>query len=182
MSDFLWPSTNQGRAFLEGGNAARYRGRVPVTLRVMDADEFASWLPMVRDFYAQDMAANGGLSQDEAQRKAIADTAQLFPADQPSADQFVFVIEADGEQVGELWIAERESGVGRSLWIYDVHVQEGYRGRGYGKEAMLLAEAEARRRGLARIGLNVFGGNEIARNLYRTLGYTETAIIMHKHL
>jgi ribosomal protein S18 acetylase RimI-like enzyme len=47
---------------------------------------------------------------------------------------------------------------------------------------MLLAEAEARRRSLARIGLNVFGGNEVARNLYRSLGYTETAIIMHKHL
>jgi ribosomal protein S18 acetylase RimI-like enzyme len=148
----------------------------------MDADEFAGWLPMVRDFYARDMAANGGLSKDKAQQKAIADTAQLFPADQPSADQFVFVIEADGEQVGELWIAERESGAGRSLWIYDVHVQVAYRGRGYGKEAMLLAEAEARRRGLARIGLNVFGGNEVARSLYRSLGYTESAIIMSKDL
>jgi ribosomal protein S18 acetylase RimI-like enzyme len=154
-----------------------------VTLRSMGADEFARWLPKVRDSYAQDIAVNGGASQEEAQRKAIADTEQLFPADQPSADQFVFVIEADGEQVGELWFAERESGLGRGgLWIYDVHVKERYRGRGYGKEAMLLAEAEARRRGFDRIGLNVFGGNEVARNLYRSLGYTENAIIMRKHL
>jgi len=47
---------------------------------------------------------------------------------------------------------------------------------------MLLAEAEAHRRGFRRIGLNVFGGNEIARNLYRSLGYTETAIHMRKNL
>ena len=47
---------------------------------------------------------------------------------------------------------------------------------------MLLAEAEARRRGFDRIGLNVFGGNEVARNLYRSLGYTENAIVMSKTL
>jgi ribosomal protein S18 acetylase RimI-like enzyme len=148
----------------------------------MGADEFARWLPKVRDSYAQDIAVNGGASEDDAQRKAIADTEQLFPADLLSADQFVFVIEADGEQVGELWLAERESSLGRGLWIYDVHVQDVYRGCGYGKEAMLLAEAEARRRGLDRIGLNVFGGNEVARNLYRSLGYTENAIFMSKRL
>lgn len=148
----------------------------------MAADEFAEWLPRLRDFYAADMVVNGGLSKDEAQRKAIADTEQLFPADQPAADQFVFVLEADGDEVGELWIAERESAFGRGLWIYDIHVQEAYRGRGYGKEAMLLAEAEARRHGFDRIGLNVLGGNQVARSLYQSLGYTESAVIMRKNL
>jgi ribosomal protein S18 acetylase RimI-like enzyme len=45
---------------------------------------------------------------------------------------------------------------------------------------MLLAEAEARRRGYNRIGLNVFGGNDVARKLYRSLGYAENAIVMSK--
>lgn len=43
---------------------------------------------------------------------------------------------------------------------------------------MLLAEA--RRRGFARLGLNVFRGNEVARNLYRSLGYSEAAVIVPK--
>jgi ribosomal protein S18 acetylase RimI-like enzyme len=47
---------------------------------------------------------------------------------------------------------------------------------------MLLAESEARRRGLHRVALNVFGGNEVARNLYRSLGYGENAILMSKNL
>jgi GNAT superfamily N-acetyltransferase len=148
----------------------------------MAADEFAAWLPLARDGYAQDIAANGGASEEDAQRKAIADTEQLFPGGRPSAEQFVFVLEAEGERIGELWLAERKSGLERGLWVYDVQVQEEYRGRGYGKEAMLLAEAEARRRGFDRIGLNVFGGNEVARNLYRSLGYTENAIVMSKSL
>jgi ribosomal protein S18 acetylase RimI-like enzyme len=152
------------------------------TLRPMSEDEFAQWLPKVRDFYAQDIASNGGATEDEARRKSIEDTERLFPGGQPSADQLVFVIEADGERVGELWLCERETGLGHGLWVYDVHVEDANRGRGYGKAAMLLAEAEARRRGLDRIALNVFGGNEIARNLYRSLGYAENAVFMSKQI
>jgi ribosomal protein S18 acetylase RimI-like enzyme len=45
---------------------------------------------------------------------------------------------------------------------------------------MLLAESEARARGPALVGLNVFGGNEVARGLYRSLGYDEVAVMMRK--
>jgi ribosomal protein S18 acetylase RimI-like enzyme len=72
------------------------------------------------------------------------------------------------------------TGLGRCLWIYDIRIDEAYRGRGYGRAAMLLVEAEARERGYGRIGLNVFGGNDVARNLYRSLGYEENAIVMSK--
>jgi ribosomal protein S18 acetylase RimI-like enzyme len=47
---------------------------------------------------------------------------------------------------------------------------------------MLYAEEEARRRGLSSISLNVFGGNEAARTLYRSLGYEELAVLMRKDL
>jgi ribosomal protein S18 acetylase RimI-like enzyme len=47
---------------------------------------------------------------------------------------------------------------------------------------MELFEAEARREGFTRIELNVWGGNERARSLYRTLGYAELAVQMGKPL
>jgi hypothetical protein len=47
---------------------------------------------------------------------------------------------------------------------------------------MLLAEDEARKRGRSRLELNVFGGNEVARKLYRSLGYVEAAVHMGKDL
>ena len=94
----------------------------------------------------------------------------------------MFVLEADGQQIGELWLAEREGWRGRHLWVFEVHVKDAFRGRGYGREAMLLAEAEARRRGLGRVMLNTFGGNEVDRNLYRSLGYKENAVFMSKDL
>jgi ribosomal protein S18 acetylase RimI-like enzyme len=71
-------------------------------------------------------------------------------------------------------------GLRRVLFVWNIRIDESHRGRGVGKQAMLLAEAEARTRGLTHIGLNVMGGNETARQLYRSLGYTETFVSMEK--
>lgn len=59
-------------------------------------------------------------------------------------------------------------------WIYGIEVDEAFRGRGYRREAMLLAETEARARDMRSLGLNVHGGNTIARSLYASLGYHVT--------
>ena len=151
-----------------------------VSLRPMREDEFARWLPATRDGYAESMAAHAGITAEAARRKAEADTEQLFPGGRPAADQWVYVVEADGKPVGGLWVAERDLEHGRMLWIFDIDIDEPHRGRGYGRAAMQFAEAEARRRGLPGVALNVFGGNEVARNLYRSLGYAESAIFMTK--
>ena len=85
--------------------------------------------------------------------------------------------------MGELWIGRREGDpLGDALWVYSVRIDEDHRGRGYGRAAMLFAEEEARRLGFPRIALNVFGGNAVARGLYRSLGYEETAVVMRKRL
>jgi ribosomal protein S18 acetylase RimI-like enzyme len=95
----------------------------------------------------------------------------------------VFIVEAGGQRVGSLWAGERPDPVGRpTFFVYDVRINEGRRGRGYGRAAMIAAEAEAARRGIDRIALNVFGGNDRARSLYRSLGYAERAVTMDKTL
>jgi ribosomal protein S18 acetylase RimI-like enzyme len=151
-------------------------------LRPMRNDEFAAWLPVMRDRYAEDMIRHADLPPERARSKAVDDVERLFPGGEPSSDQLVFVIEADGERVGELWLAERDDSFHHALFVFDVHLDESARGKGYGKAAMVFAEEEARRRGQDRVALNVFGGNEIARNLYRSLGYDENAVAMSKKL
>lgn len=146
----------------------------------MTDDEFAVWLPTAVAGYAEDMARNGGAPAAAAQAKAEHDTEHLFPGGQPSVDQQVFVLEAEGERVGELWVSEVERDFRRVLWVFDIHIQECSRGQGFGRAAMRLAETEARRRGLTHVALNVFGGNEPARRLYRSLGFAEDAVSMSK--
>lgn len=148
----------------------------------MRDDEFAAWLPVMRGRYAEDMVRNGGLTRERAKSKAAEDVERLFPGGEPSAGQLVFVVEADGGPVGDLWLAERDDSLQRCLFVYDIRLDESARGKGYGRAAMLFAEEEARRRGHDRVALNVFGGNVVARNLYRSLGYDENAVAMSKKL
>ena len=65
-------------------------------------------------------------------------------------------------------------------WLYDITIDEAARGRGLGRATMLALEAEVKALGFAEIGLNVWGGNEVARSLYRSLGYAEVSVGMRK--
>ena len=78
-----------------------------------------------------------------------------------------------GEPVGHLWVRHHRS-PGLS-YVYDVEVAEAHRGRGLGRAAMVVAEVLTRRAGDDRLGLHVFGGNDVARRLYRSQGFSVTS-------
>jgi len=143
----------------------------------MDDGEFVAWLPRLRDEYAEDLVRDYGMSADAARTQAAAEI-----DGHRSAEHSVFVIEVERESVGHLWLVERRDAYQPTLVVYDIDVDEPYRGRGYGKAAMVFAEEEARRRGLTRIALRVGARNEVARNLYRSLGFEENDVAMSKPL
>ncbi|MDX6451142.1 MAG: hypothetical protein QOH16_1191 [Gaiellaceae bacterium] len=151
-----------------------------IELRPMRSDEFAEWKAQSVAAYATDMHENGGVPRDAADAKATSDFDGLLAAGVETTDQFLHVIEEDGAVVGHLWTASRDSPTGRVLFVYEVRVAEQARGRGFGRKAMEFAEGFAREQGLGRIELNVMGGNEVARGLYRSLAYDEVAVYMGK--
>lgn len=153
-----------------------------LSLRPLSDDEFESWFSRVRDGYAADMTRDAGVAPEKATAMAASQMDALFPGHAPSPEQLVYVLEADGDRVGELWLCDRDSPMQHALFIYFVGIDSEHRGKGYGKAAMKLVESEARRLGIDHIALNVFGKNEVARNLYRSLGYEENAISMSKNL
>ncbi len=69
-----------------------------------------------------------------------------------------------------------------SLFIWDIVIDPGRRGRGYGRAAMEALEPLARSLGYDTIRLHVFGHNEVARSLYSAVGYTETDVQMAKRI
>ncbi|HET6819545.1 MAG TPA: GNAT family N-acetyltransferase [Candidatus Limnocylindria bacterium] len=153
-----------------------------VSLRNMRPEEFPAFVAHAKEEYAREIASMGGESEEFARRKSEEDHAAILPQGLDTPGHFIFVVESGGERVGVLWLAEREHGSEKQCYIYDVEIDEAHRGKGFGREAMQLAEGEARSRGLDRIALNVFGGNDVARNLYRSLGYVETSVQMAKDL
>jgi ribosomal protein S18 acetylase RimI-like enzyme len=152
------------------------------TLRRMRPDEFPAFLASSKEGYARDIAVHGGESDDFARRKSEEDHAAILPQGLETPGHWIFVVEAGDEPVGVLWLAERPHGRDKECYIYNIEIREAHRGKGFGRAAMQLAEAEARSHGLPRIALNVFGGNTVARNLYRSLGYAESAVHMAKDL
>jgi len=153
-------------------------------LRRLHADEYAGWREESAERYAADMAENGGFAPDPARAKAELDFERTLPDGLETPGQHVWTIEdEDGAAVGTVWLGERDvPGEGRAAFVYEIRVDDAHRGRGYGRAAMLLLEDEARALGHERIDLNVFGGNVVARGLYRSLGYEERAVFMGKRL
>jgi ribosomal protein S18 acetylase RimI-like enzyme len=153
-----------------------------VGLRPLRDDELPGYIEHGKAEYARDMVENAGLSPEQARKKSDKDWSLLLPNGKPSAGHHLFAIEDEsGVRVGDLWFAERTNDFDAAVaFVYSIEIAEPFRGRGYGRQAMLLLEDEVRARGLSHVALNVFGGNEVARSLYRSLGYAETAVWMRK--
>jgi len=153
-----------------------------LTLRPMTDDELAKFVGQQESGYARQMVEFGGFKEEDAFAKARADMERLWPGRQPGEGQQLFMAEIDGEVVGHLWLAEESAGRVGQAWIYDIEVETRHRGHGYGRDLMLAACEEARRLGCTRIGLNVFGGNDVAIRLYQSLGFRTTQMQMSKSL
>ena len=150
-----------------------------VHLRELRDDELPAWLEAARQFYVNDLERHAGMTHVEAEEKAHRDYGSLFPGGKPTEGQHLFAIENErGDTIGRLFFATRPSGV----WLYEIELEERVRGRGLGREAMLAFEEHARGLGAERVTLNVFGGNEVARSLYRSLGYVEESVHTGKRL
>lgn len=151
-------------------------------LRPLRRAEYRAWRREVTDGYAEEIEILGDTPHRAARSKARADMASILPDGLATPGHWIFALELADARVGRLWLAERMMDGRRVLFVYDLEVDERHRGRGFGRAAMLLAEAEARARGINRIELNVFGGNDAARALYRSLGYVERAVSMGKDI
>jgi GNAT superfamily N-acetyltransferase len=127
--------------------------------------------------YADDLVAHGGLPEDEARAKATQDTEWLR-----GLEPLLFEIEHEGVRVGRVVLGLDAFGKPGAAWLYEIMLDASLRGRGLGREALSLAEGEARWRGMTRIDLNVLGGNRVARSLYASEGYAESSLHMGKPL
>jgi len=168
------------RTLLEGRSPAPRR---TVRLRAMTPDEFAEYLDWVVDDYAAELERNGKATGEAAVAASRASFDGLLPDGVGTRGQTLLIAEDEegARRVGLLWFGPSTDDASMA-WIYDITVDEDRRGRGWGREIMRAFEGEARSRGYARAGLNVYADNQVARRLYESLGYAETARQLHKDL
>jgi GNAT superfamily N-acetyltransferase len=149
-----------------------------VALRPLRRDEYAAWDAMHRAEYQRGLVEFAGMAPDAAQEKVARDVAAVLPEGPDTPDVWLWAVEADGRPVGTIFLGRR----GVDLWLYDITIDAEERGRGFGRAAMLALEDAVRALGHDNVALNVWGGNAVARGLYRSLGWVEESVHMRKRV
>jgi ribosomal protein S18 acetylase RimI-like enzyme len=150
-------------------------------LTPMTQPEYDVFIERLIPDYAADNVRAGYWSDAEALEKARKQTESLLPQGLQTKDHYFYTL-YDDDAIGMIWLrAELDSPV-KSGFIFDVRVEEKFRGKGYGREIMLLIEEKARELGIRKMGLHVFAYNNVAKNLYESLGYELSSLNMLKSL
>ena len=138
---------------------------------------------LVRDYAAHKVRA-GAWYESEAQIRAAKEVDGLLPEGPATQGHFLYSVREDAAdaEVGTVWFALRDSGVGRYVWIYDIIINENFRRRGYASRTLELVEARAKELGAKSVELHVFGHNQGAQALYEKVGYSVTSITMAKQV
>lgn len=155
-----------------------------MTVRSMTSAEFDTFRSRTDREYAAEQVLAGNWSAEEAEVLSAKLTDDLLPQGVETPGMLLLTAEiSDGVVVGHVWVAlERQPGSSVGAWIYEFEIDPLHRGKGYGRDLLRAAELETVKRGITAIGLNVFGSNVIARNLYESAGYRVTSARMHKDL
>ncbi|MFJ1544099.1 GNAT family N-acetyltransferase [Streptomyces sp. NPDC088246] len=140
-----------------------------VTARPMTQAEYPEWLTSEKAAYVDDIVRAGALSPEEATRKSDRDFAKLIPEGLATPDNTFLVLEAAGEQIGTGWL--KHGHLPGVTYGYSLYVQEQHRGKGYGRAAMSAGEQATLAAGDSTLMFTVWGGNEVAMNLYTSVGY-----------
>lgn len=152
-----------------------------VDLVPMTDAEIAELATRQFDAYVADRIASGE-HPERARQHAAWEWNTYFPGKRVAPGHRLYRLVAGGEPVGMLWLGPSAHGQAGAEWVYYVEIAQGRRGQGLGRVAMRLAEQDARAHGAGELGLNVFGGNTVARHLYESVGYRITALNMVKKL
>ena len=148
----------------------------------MTQPEFEAFLERLIPDYAADNVRAGYWSEEEALEKSRKQTISLLPDGLQTKDHYLYTLYEGDNAVGMIWLRAELDRPIKSGFIFDVEIKEEFRGKGYGKQAMLLIEEKARELGVKRMGLHVFGYNDVAKNLYERIGYKVSSTNMLKDL
>jgi ribosomal protein S18 acetylase RimI-like enzyme len=150
----------------------------------MRADEFPAYCEYFIDDYSREIVDNYGHSLEVAIDLAKKELAHSFPNGYDDNEQSLLCIDTCIDEVeclvGYLWHCINLSD--ESTFICDFFIDPKYRGKGLGKQTMLVLERQLACAGVTQIKLRVAYQNQRALKLYQQVGFTITGINMSKKI
>ena len=155
-----------------------------VKLMPMEEEDFKAYNERNIREYAAEHVKNGDWLPEEALEKSQKEVQQLLPEGLKSKNQFIYSIvnESTTQKLGMLWVEVKMDTPRRRAFIYDFIIEEEFRGKGYGKQALAALDEKLISMDVESVGLHVFAHNAIAQELYKKSGYEITNLIMRKTL
>jgi ribosomal protein S18 acetylase RimI-like enzyme len=148
----------------------------------MSAEDYDAWLSRSVESFAEDLHRATGRSLDATRARGAAQFRELLPDGLASEGMWLFrLFDESGDEVGFLWLGRHPERAGAG-YVFDLEIAEPFRRRGLARAAMLAAEPILKEAGFTDVGLNVFGFNAAAQELYSSLGYRVVATQMTKSL
>lgn len=148
----------------------------------MTQPEYEAFLERVIPEYAEDNIKAGYWGEQEALEKSRKEFTDLLPQGLQTPNHHLYTLYDASVPVGMIWMRANLDRPLKNGFIFELWVDEKFRGRGHGHEAMLQLENIAREMGLKSLGLHVFSYNRTARALYEKLGYEVSSLNMQKKL
>lgn len=144
-----------------------------VELVPLEAAAFAEFTTRLIPAYAAAKVSAGEWEESRALTLAQAELQLRLDQDLATPGHSLFAIRSvsSGRRVGDLWLEHRREAGRPVCVVLDIFIEPAERRRGYGRAALLAAEAIAHAAGDEEMRLTVFGDNEPASALYASLGY-----------
>lgn len=154
-----------------------------VKLTPMAQEDFAAYLERSVREYAAEHVKTGNWKESESLEKSRAEFNKLLPNGLQSKDEFVYSIvdESTGRKMGILWVEVKMDETPRRAFGYDFWIAEEFRGKGFGKQALMALDEILKSKDVEFMGLHVFGHNTNAFELYKKMGFEITNVQMKKY-
>jgi len=149
-------------------------------LHRLSEEEFDDYFNHKVHRYANALQENMLGTQTEALEKAERHMNRFLPQHFNTPNHYIFNLIKEETKIGFLWLYVLNEK--KSAYLYDIYIQEQYRGNGLGKDAINVAENWVNQFDIVHFDLHVFGSNKNALRLYEKLGFEITSIYMRKEL
>lgn len=150
-----------------------------ITFEPIQQEDFDKMIDTEIRGYAEEHVRNGNWPAEGALERSKKEFDALLPDGIHSKDQYLWsIVDEDSNKIGVLWVQVKD----QKAFIYDFVIDEAFRGKGYGKQALIAMDEKLKSMNVESVGLHVFGDNITAQELYKKMGFQITGIHMKKEL
>lgn len=143
-----------------------------ISFKKMNGDEFRVYSKWSVKAYADHLIKSGDERfRFKALRAAKSEFRDVFPDGADSADNYLYiVVNEDNEKIGVIGY-QKSPFEENAAFVTENVIKEEYRGKGYGKSALIELQEDAREKGFSKMVLNVFRHTPVSFAMYEKNGF-----------